>query len=290
MTERLRELFDEMLTDEPPLVVTVDDVVGSGRRERQQEQRRRRVVVAYAVAAVVLLVVGLVTWGSSGDGDDDGDVFTEDDSTPMMEPAPEVSDGLGPSLPSDKSTESTGSTAGTTTTSTSSPSGSTPPSTATPSGEELLTDPGFESVPPDWNDFGPSTWLDPVDTARTGAHALAVTTSAPGPDPVVAGATNTPATTRTVPGVRYTATCWARSDIPIRARVQLQEYTDDWQRAGDPTPSEPVTLADPGRWYQVSATHTATGSGNQLPLTVFTTDLFVDDAPLVVDDCSLRQT
>lgn len=283
MTERLRELFDDVVADEPAPTVTVDELVRAGRGEVRRRQRRRQVVLG-AAAAIVLVIAGLVVRGMGGG---DQELITQSGPRPTTS-QPTTTDRPPEGETTTSTTATPQTTASSTTATTTAPATSSPPSTSSPPAQELLTDPGFEASPPDWSVFGSSTELRPVtDAPRTRRQALAVVTTATGPDRVVAGATNTSLVLRTVPGARYTATCWARSDEPIRARVQLQEYTVDWQRAGDPTPSAPVTLTDPTRWYQVSVTHTATGTGNQLPLSVFTTDLFAPNPPLVIDDCHL---
>jgi hypothetical protein len=288
VTERLRELFEDLLVDEPEPNFTIDEVVQDGYEEQHKWQRRRPMLVGVA-AAVVFLLAGIVARSWNGDEDlvtRSGGWSTT--SSPTTAERPASSTTAAPST----TTPSTTATSATTTSATSATTASDPPAGGGGGGgggggEELLPDPGFEASPPGWDDFGPSTVLAVSSAARNGRHALAVTTRAGGPERVVTGTTNDPVEVTTTSGVRYTGTCWVRSAQAIEVRVQLQEYTADWVRSGDPTPSNPVALSDPGRWYQVGVTHTGSGDGHLLPLTVFTDDVFSGDAPLLVDDCSL---
>ena len=300
MTPRLRDAFDRMLVDEPPLELTVDAIVAGGERRAARVRR----VVGLSTAAAVLLVVGIAAVvtraATSGDGDGRVSVTAPADSdapvdevpssaptsgapttTPVTtapDPEPGSDGGLGTGPD-----QGPGTTAG---------PGSTvvdPPAGAAVTSGELLGDPGFEAAPPGWSDFGAAPVLTPVTGARTGAHALHVAGAASGE--VVAGATNRPATVLTEAGRRYRASCWARADgaagAGVGVRVQVQEYTTGWERVTDPAPSAEVVLAEPGRWYPVTVTYTAQGSGRLLPLSVFSNDVDAGGPGFVVDDCSL---
>jgi len=295
MTPPIRDLFEELLVDEPPLELSVDDIVGRG--DRRTARRRR--VVGLSMAAALALVVGLaVVVANVSSGGSDGGVSV---TAPADDPTPPPT--RPPSTTSDPTAETSPSTGepasgdpapgeGSPTPPASSPTTVAPPPSA--GGDEQLPDPGFEATPAGWSTFGPSTVLTPLATARSGAGALQIETTAT--TAVVAGATNRPVLVTTVAGQRYRASCWVRSPAdgdgdgggdPARAQVQVQEYTTDWQRAGDAAPSDRVTLTDPGRWYPVTVTYTARQSGNQLPLTVFSTDLRAGGPTLLADDCSL---
>ena len=265
MSRDLRGLLEQMLEDEPPLELTVDDIVAAG--DREVAGRRRR--VGLSLAAALLLVVGLAIAAvdvTSGGGEG---------SVSVTAP-PAASDPDGPPVSVTTTQPPAPSTTATTT---------QPPVSTTPADEEL-PDPGFEADPLGWSTFGPATVLTPVPDARTGKQALEIATTSS--TQVVAGATNRPVLVNTVAGRRYEATCWVRSAAPIDAVVQLQEYTKDWDRAGDPAPSPAVTLADPARWYELTVTYTAQQSDNQLPLSVFSPDLAPSGPTLLVDDCSLK--
>jgi hypothetical protein len=257
MTPPLRDAFERLLVDEPPLELTVDEVV---RRGRQRQGRRRRGV---GLAAAAALVIGLGVAANLAASTDDSPAASST-SVPATTPTTAATTG---------STATTATTASTTTTA--------PP----PPPEEQLPDPGFEAATLGWSTFGPATTLTPVTTARSGDHALEISSTVTVDD--VAGATNRPVQVTTVAREHYQATCWVRSTQVITAHVQVQEYTREWARAGDPAASDRVTLADPGRWYQVRVEYTAQASGNQLPLTVFSTKLRPGGPTLLVDDCSL---
>jgi len=247
MTDRLRDVFADLLDDEPPMRLAVPVVMAAGRRRLG---RRRRVVVGTAIGA-------LVAFGAAGTA-----LAVRTEQPPVVADRNVTDASVLPAA--------SGS--------------STAPASRGPTAT-TLPDPGFEHSPPGWATFGPETVLTPVGTARSGRRALRITTTVTRPE--VAGATNRPVLVKTVVGARYTATCWARSSSPIDAYVKLQEYTADWQRAGDPAASAPVRLADPARWYQVTVTYTAARTGSQLPLTVYTDDLRGGAGALLVDDCSL---
>jgi hypothetical protein len=269
MTRDLRGLFEQMLEDEPPLELTVDDIVSAGARE----VAGRRRLVGLSLAAVLLLVVGLAAAVevTSGGGEGSVSVTAPPAASGPDEPPVSVTTTQPPAT-------STTSTTGRTTTMSSPPAGV--------AAEEELPDPGFEADPLGWSTFGPATVLTPVPDARTGKQALEIATTSA--TQLVAGATNRPVLVETVAGRRYEASCWVRSAAPIDAVVQLQEYTKDWERAGDPAPSPTVTLIDPTRWYQLTVTYTAQNSGNQLPLSIFSPDLAPTTPTLLVDDCSLK--
>ncbi|KXK63918.1 hypothetical protein AWW66_00225 [Micromonospora rosaria] len=163
-----------------------------------------------------------------------------------------------------------------------------PAGSPTVSAPNLLTDPGFETLPTAWRTFGPSTVLTPTRTRRSGQHALQIGTTAP--TQVAAGATGSPDRLTTVTGAAYTATCWVRSADPVGVYAQLQEYTQDWQRVSAPTRSPKIVLADPTRWYRISVSFRRAHGGNNLPLSVFSGDLRADGPTLLIDDCSLRRT
>jgi hypothetical protein len=149
-----------------------------------------------------------------------------------------------------------------------------------------LPDPGFEGVPQGWAVFGPATVHTPTDVVHGGAQALRITTTSAAP--VVAGATNRPVLVITTAGTTYTASCWVRATKFLAVYLQIQEYTLNWQRAGDPAQSTRLEITDATRWYQISITYTAQQNGNQLPLTVFGSDMVAGGAALIADDCALH--
>ncbi|GAA3892881.1 hypothetical protein GCM10022243_67300 [Saccharothrix violaceirubra] len=159
-----------------------------------------------------------------------------------------------------------------------------PPFVAAPPGTNLLPDPGAEAYPPNWTAFG-SGVVGQDDIRRTGSKSLRVTTTATGANS--AGATTRSDSSRTAEGTTYRAECWVRSSGRIGVFLQVQEYTPDWQRVGEPVPSAKTALDDPGRWFPVSVTYTATRGGNLLPITVFSNNLRAGGDALLVDDCSL---
>lgn len=293
MSERLREALGGLLDGEPPLAVTVDDIVSAGRRGAQEHRRRRRVGIV-AAAAAVLVVAGAGVVALVSGGDDDPAVTTMHPAATTTVPRDAVT-APAPSGPEETSSTSVGTS---TTTGPGTTAAGTPPGDGTPdagpdggtgSGAgptgELLSDPGFEGSPVGWDTFGPATLLIPTEGARSGRWALGVETTSAAP--AVAGATSHPTQARTVPGTRYRASCWVRSPRDLVLRAQLQEHTARGAGAGGPSVSAGVELNDPTRWYEVTVTHVATGSGNVPLLTVFTDDLAAGVPPFVVDDCSL---
>jgi len=292
MTRELREAFSDLLDEEPPLHIDVADLVRSGRRLRT----RRRLIVSGVVAGTVPLLaavsLGLVSLtGSSGSTNEtefSGPVPpttapSQAVASPSTEPtraasrAPSIGQGIA-----DPDGESTAPAS-----SHDEPTDQPRPSPRAPSSPpvNLLADPGFEGDPPGWRTFGPATTLAVDDRARSGEQALRITTSLTGTG--TSGATADPTLVRTVAGATYTGSCWVRSDVELKAHVQLQEYTTDWKRAGDAAPSPAVELSDPDRWYLVSVTYTAAADGNLLPFSVFSHQLRDGYGALIVDDCTL---
>jgi hypothetical protein len=249
---------------------------------------RRRMLVAGSVAALLLLVAVPVLasrtdntptglpppWGGakppSTSNRPDASPPTNSEAPPSGEPT--LSAGAPPQPNRPASTPAAATAA-------------VPP--ASPA-QNLILDPGFEAASPSWTTFGPNTVLTPVTTAHGGSRSLQVTTKASGT--VSTGTTTQPVRAITAAGKSYTATCWVRSATSIGAYVQLQEYTQAWQRVGDPVSSPKTTLDDPNRWVPVSINYTAVGSGNLLPLTVFSNSLRNNSGALLVDDCSLTST
>lgn len=272
MTDDLHDLLADLLSDEPPFHTGVDSIVLRSRR-----RHRRRRMSAIGVASVVPLVVLVVAVALGGQALR---------STPTTDfPGVRVSaPSRWPEAP--RTTPPTGSVTQRRTVDASSPTAPSAPSAPVPdTATELLADPGFEAAASSWAVFGPSTTLTPSATARTGAGALSVATTAAGAVP--AGATNTPLQLGTVQGRGYTASCWVRSASRIGAYVQLQEYTRDWQKISNAVKSPRAALDDPATWYQVTVSYVAAQSGNLLPLTVMSLDLTPGGPPLLVDDCSL---
>jgi len=287
MSEQLRQAFDDMLRDEPPVRVDVDDIVDAGRQRLRQRHRRRQAGLLAAAAAVfVVAVAGVVTWASRDDGN--STVEMSPATTPTAPPQPTTSSApRGPEETSSTTLATTTTTVTDPTATSTSPGDATGPGSgpgAGPSGE-LLGDPGFERSPIAWQAFGPAR-LVPSQDARTGGQALAV--EATTLDPVAIGATSPPAG-GVVAGTTYQASCWVRSGSDTGARVQLQEQTAGTP-TGDPTVSGATLLGDPTRWSQVTVAHTATGSGDGLALTVYADELTPGTPPLLIDDCTLTAT
>jgi hypothetical protein len=232
-------------------------------RERRVRRRRTAVVVA-AVAAVVPLLSLRIAYAIPNGAEPPPGVAGTTSTRPSTSESPP------PTTPSQ-----TGSTPG-----------GQGASRATQAPTNRLPDPGFEAVPLNWGLFGPATVHAPTNVARGGAQALRITTIAT--SPVVAGATNRPVLVITAAGTTYTASCWVRATAFLAVYLQVQEYTTSWQRDGDPAQSQRLEINDPARWYQITVTYTAKHTGNQLPLTVFGSDMVAGGAALIADDCSLR--
>jgi hypothetical protein len=271
MTRRLHDVFGDMVSREPPLGLRVDELVSRGERRRT---RRRWFVgsAAVAVLLVPLVVVGIVASLASGAPRDFGQpVGAVPSGAASASPIPSPVGTAHPTLPPDHGASATRRAA-------------TPSATGA---ENQLADPGFEAHPLNWDKFGPAA-LAPSSVVHGGTQALRITSTSTDPQLVV-GATSRPVLVRTVAGATYHASCWFRASGTLDALVQVQEYTVDWQRAGDPLNAR-LTLTDPGRWYQVSLTYTAAQTGNQLPLAVLGSHLTAGGGlALLVDDCVLTQ-
>jgi hypothetical protein len=271
VTEILRDAFDELAGDEPPMRLSVSDIVVHGRRRKA---RRRIATIAVLTAMVPALGTGLV-------------YATSDPTAAPSVGAVVVPDGSASGSAGSRTGTSRSNAPGSapTTATSQSPPASIPPTSASPEVSNRLPDPGFEAKPLDWSLFGPATVHTPIDVTHGGAQALRITTTST--ERVVAGATNRPVLVRTTTGTRYAASCWVRATGSLAAYVQVQEYTSAWVRVSDPAKSERVMLNDPQRWYQIAVKYTAANTGNQLPLTVFASDMTAGGPALLVDDCSL---
>jgi hypothetical protein len=87
MTDRLHELFDELLADEPPLRTSTDDAVAGGRRLRRRRWTLWTVSGATAVAALAVIVPTVVARPASYAGNSPSLALTA--STTLMS-APSV--------------------------------------------------------------------------------------------------------------------------------------------------------------------------------------------------------
>jgi hypothetical protein len=278
MTGLLRDTFDELADDEPPMRLAVADLVGRGRRRKAVHRWVSTASVATAVVSVLGLgmVLGL--------------------HRPADQPPAEVG------IPGVSEAGTSGQRAdGPATRPPSTPSSPVPAQSTTPPAAHTdgalprndLADPGFETDPVSWAPFGPSTVLAVGTVAHGGTRAGRITTTAT--TPVVAGVTSRPVLVVTTSGTRYEASCWVRASAAapggkLPAYLQVQEYTQDWQRLADPMKSARLELTDAERWHMITVGYTATHTGSQLPLTVFGADMTATGRALLVDDCRLTTT
>jgi hypothetical protein len=272
-----------------PLVASGDATASESDGEQttgRPSLSRRRIIVAGSVAALLLLVAVPVLASRAGNTPTGLSTSTPVTTPPSTSNRSVSSPPPATSSPSPASPEPPAAPPP-------NRSATTPATTAVPAppvnpAPNLILDPGFEATPPSWTTFGPKTVLTPVTMPRSGSRSMQITSTASGT--VSTGATTQPVQVTTTAGKSYTATCWVRSATVVGAYVQVQEYTQTWQRVADPVASAKVTLDDPTRWVAVSVTYTATGSGNLLPLTVFSNSLRVNGGALLVDDCSVTST
>jgi hypothetical protein len=267
MTGHLSRAFEDLISEEPPLRLTVTDVV---KRGQKRQQTRRRWLLAALVA--VLLPVPAAGLGFAS-------AMT---NRPTHLPQPDVSSGVAAPTKS-AAPQATHTTA---------PRGSAQPpsSPAAANPVNQLDDPSFEVVPTAWTKFKPATTvLTSTNIARTGAHAVEITTTST--TNAVGGVISNPSRLVTTAGTTYNASCWVRAPVKVDATLQVQEYTKmpdkSLQRAGDPAKSDQAWLIDPQRWYQISVTYTAQQTGKILPLVVFSSWLRAGYSSLVIDDCSM---
>jgi hypothetical protein len=282
--------MQSLVEDEPPLRTRVDDIVAHGRRDRRRRRRAIAVAVlsAAGVAALALAVPLLGPSGGSVDRTVPGGTPGPGSTAATSRPPTEAST----STPSRQPTTTATSGAASSTPAPSTPPASGPPQAsatgpaATGGASEWLADPGMEAATVGWNGFGHSPVLTRTAPGRSGAHALRVTST--DAYPITAGTTSNPVRVTTVAGHSYAASCWVRSDTKIEARVQVQEYTTGWVRAGTAAQSPQIWLTDSATWYLIQVSYTAAASGNLLPLTVLSPELGTpQNAALVIDDCSL---
>jgi len=260
MTGLLRDTFDELAGDEPPMRLAVADLISRGRRRTAL----RRGIAAASAAAAVVSVLGLGAMLG---------LHRPADRPPAGTVVPAVSQAAPSGQPADGPA-------------------TRPPATPT---EEVpprneLADPGFEADPVSWAPFGPATVLAADTVAHGGTRAGRIATTAG--TPVVAGVTSRPVLVVTTAGTRYEASCWVRASAAaaggkLPAYLQVQEYTPDWQRLADPMKSPRLELTDAERWHRIAVGYTATRNGSQLPLTVFGADMTATGPALLVDDCRL---
>lgn len=289
MTKPLRDVFGDLLGDEPPLELGVDQIVDQGRRRRA---RRRSITTASLAAALVSAVSLGAGYAISRPAGQAPDSATASDATPTValsrsssptSTPPPTTSRVPTHVPSRQPTP--GVSDRPSSTSTTGAVTSRPPTRPPLAPRNQLVDPGFEATPLNWDVFGPATRLAPTDAAHGGQQAVRITTTST--SPVIAGTTSRPVLVRTAAGTKYTASCWVRSATSLAAYLQVQEYTQDWKRAADPAKSPRQLLTDPLRWYRVAVTYTAAYSGNKLPLTAFGSDMTAGGPALEVDDCSL---
>lgn len=277
MTRYLSQALQDLISDEPPLTITVSDVVRGGRR---RERKRRRWFITGLISA--LLSVPIIGLGVSS-------AMTGDH--PSL-PYPTVSGSAGVPSASAAPPVTQATTPGSN--ASNAPDPTTPSATPSTPGRQAPTnainDPSFEVVPTGWAKFKPDTTvLESTDLARTGAHAVTITTTSS--VNAVGGVISSPVQVTTVAGTTYEASCWVRAPVKVDAILQVQEYTPmpdkSWVRAGDAAKSPQVMLTDPQRWYEVSVTYKAQNTGKLLPLVVFSSWLRAGYSSLTVDDCSL---
>ena len=273
MTGLLRDAFGELVDDEPPMRLAVADLVVRGRRRKA----RRRWIATASVAAVVVSVVGLGSAYGAQRPSERGQGIADAPVPPQA--SPDVSIGTGPAPATTTRPTGTPPPSGTATSPGRSPTAAPP--------QNDLADPGFENDPVSWAVFGPATVLAPDPLAHGGARSVRITTTSTAAE--TAGVTSRPVLVTTTAGTTYTASCWVRATGRLLVYVQLQEYTKGWVRVADPAKSPRLDTADPGTWYRLTVTYTATQTGNQLPLSVFGVAMTATGPTLYVDDCTLTR-
>ncbi len=160
----------------------------------------------------------------------------------------------------------------------------------TPTVLNLLANPGFEQwsggLPVGWTTYGPATTLTQSTDAHSGSYSvkIATTSSTYAASGINDGAK--PTISSTVAGTTYTASCWVKASASITVTVQLHEVTQNWASVNTAAVSS-LHLPTTTSWYQIQVTYTTIGTGNKMPLSVYSTNTVSGGATFQVDDCSL---
>jgi fibronectin type 3 domain-containing protein len=154
----------------------------------------------------------------------------------------------------------------------------------------LLLNPGFETwsngLPVGWTKYGPATTFTQSSDAHSGSSSVMVATTSTG---YAASGLNdgaTPTINSTIAGTTYTASCWAKATKVITINVQLHEFKHNWTSVNPPAVTS-LTVPTTTSWYFIQVSYTAVGTGNMMPMSVYSTNTKGGGATFEVDDCSL---
>ncbi len=156
--------------------------------------------------------------------------------------------------------------------------------------DNLLVNPGFESwsggAAAGWALYGADTTLTQSADAHTGSYSVKVATTST--SYAAAGIKDgaTPTISSTTTGTTYNASCWVKASAFITINVQLHEEKQSGASANTAAVSS-LMVPNTTSWNQVQVSDTAIGSGNKLPLSVYSTNMVSGGATFEVDDCSL---
>jgi hypothetical protein len=167
------------------------------------------------------------------------------------------------------------------------PSGSV--SVTTPGSANLLVNPGFESwtggAPTGWAAYGPATTLTQSTDAHSGSSSVQIATTSAGYAASGIRDGSKPTISSTMSGVTYTATCWAKVSKAITVKIQLHEEKQNGVSVGTTAVSS-LAITD-STWHQLQVSYTAVGSGNKVPLAIYSTNTKGGGPTFEVDDCTL---
>ena len=168
---------------------------------------------------------------------------------------------------------------------------SNPATVTTPGAMNLLANPGFETWaaggPTGWTTYGPATTLTQSSDAHSGSSSVQIATTSAGYAASGINDGSKATVSSTLPAVTYTASCWAKiSKTPTTVNIELHEAK---QNGTSVTTAAETSFAPPTTtgWYQIQVSDTTVGTGDKLPMSVFSTNTKAGGATFEVDDCSL---
>ena len=156
----------------------------------------------------------------------------------------------------------------------------------------LLTNPGFETwtngIPLHWTTYGPATTLTESSDAHSGSSSvkIATTSTSYAASGIYDG--KPPTISSDTPGVTYVASCWAKASRPMTISIELHEAKPNYQAVNTAAITS-LAITD-SNWHLLQVSDTTIGTGDILPLSVFSTNTVAGGATFEVDDCVLGRT
>lgn len=163
----------------------------------------------------------------------------------------------------------------------------------TPTVTNLLGNPGFETwssgLPVGWASYGPSTTLTQSSDTHSGSSSVSIATTSSGyaASGVKDGAK--PTISSTTAGTAYAASCWVKATKAITINLQLHEEKQNGTSV-DPAAITSLAVPTTTSWYQLQLSYTTTGTGNMVPMVIYSTNTKGGGATFEVDDCTLTSS